>query len=125
MAVILIVEDDPHVARLIGLVLQRGGHHSEVVGDGNTAAVRARELRPAMIVADLGIKGLSGAALCTTLKSDEQTRGIPYVIVSGDRDLAEKARGCGADDYMGKPFEFDDLLRLVNKYATAQSGTTD
>jgi len=121
MAVILIVEDDPHVARLIGLVLQRGGHHSEVVGDGNAAVMRVRELRPAMIVADLGIKGLSGEALCMTLKSDEATRGIPYVIVSGDRDLAEKARGCGADDYMGKPFEFEDLLKLVNKYATRSS----
>jgi twitching motility two-component system response regulator PilH len=87
------------------------------VGDGDAAVVRARELRPAMIFADLGIKGLSGEALCTTLKRDEETRGIPYVIVSGDRDLAEKARVCGADDYMGKPFEFDDLLELVNKYA--------
>ena len=114
---ILIVEDDPHVARLIGLVLQRGGHTSEVVGDGNAAIERARELHPAIIFADLGIKGLSGEALCTTLKRDEATRGIPYVIVSGDRDLAEKARGCGADDYMGKPFEFEDLLRLVEKYA--------
>jgi len=124
MAVILIVEDDPHVARLIGLVLQRGGHKSEVVADGNTAVERARALRPAIIFADLGIKGLSGEALCMTLKGDEATRAIPYVIVSGDRDLAEKARGCGADDYMGKPFEFEDLLKLVNKYAT-QSGTTD
>jgi len=124
MAMILIVEDDPHVARLIGLVLQRGGHTSEVVGDGDAAVERARELRPSMIFADLGIKGLSGEALCMTLKRDEATRKIPYVIVSGDRDLAEKARGCGADDYMGKPFEFDDLLELVNKYAS-QSGKTD
>jgi len=114
---ILIVEDDPHVARLIGLVLQRSGHTSEVVGDGDSAIERTRSLHPTLIFADLGIKGLSGEALCSTLKSDESTRGIPYVIVSGDRDLAEKARGCGADDYMGKPFEFDDLLRLVNKYA--------
>jgi len=124
MAVILIVEDDPHVARLIGLVLQRGGHTSEVVADGEAAVERARALRPAIIFADLGLKGLSGEALCTTLKNDDATRMIPYVIVSGDRDLAEKARDCGADDYMGKPFEFDNLLKLVNKYAT-QSGTTD
>jgi CheY-like chemotaxis protein len=117
MAVILIVEDDPHVARLIGLVLQRGGHTSEVVGDGNAALEKVRSIRPAMIFADLGIKGLSGETLCSTLKGDAATRMIPYVIVSGDRDLAEKAKVCGADDYMGKPFEFEDLLRLVNKYA--------
>ena len=46
---------------------------------------------------------------------------VPDVILSGDRDIAEKARTCGADDYLGKPFEFDDLLRLVDKYARAES----
>ena len=118
---ILIVEDDPQVARLISLVLQRNGYQSDVVADGQTALDRARQLRPMVIFADLTIKGMGGEALCSTLKSQPETRDIPYIVVSGDRDIAEKARLCGADDYMGKPFEFDDLIRLVNKYARAQS----
>jgi len=118
---ILVVEDDPQVARLISLVLQRNGHDSEVVADGQKAFVRAKELRPSLIFADLTIRGLSGQALCSALKAHPETRAIPYVIVSGDRDIAEKARGCGADDYMGKPFEFEDLIRLVDKYAKTQS----
>jgi CheY-like chemotaxis protein len=119
--VILVVEDDPQVARLISLVLQRHGYPSEVVADGQSAFERAKALKPILIFADLTIKGLSGQALCSALKSLPETRSIPYVIVSGDRDIAEKARVCGADDYMGKPFEFDDLIRLVTKYARAQS----
>ena len=118
---ILVVEDDPQVARLISLVLQRSGHQSQVVADGQSALDRAREQRPSMIFADLTIKGMGGDALCSALKSHEETKHIPYVVVSGDRDIAEKARRCGADDYMGKPFEFEDLIRLVNKYARAQS----
>jgi CheY-like chemotaxis protein len=118
--VILVVEDDPQVARLISLVLQRSGHQSHVVADGESALDSAREQRPAMIFADLTIKGMGGEALCSALKSHEETRNIPYIVVSGDRDIAEKARQCGADDYMGKPFEFEDLIRLVNKYAKAQ-----
>ena len=118
---ILVVEDDPQVARLISLVLQRSGHTSEVVADGQSALDHARQQRPAMIFADLTIKGMGGEALCSALKSHEETRNIPYIVVSGDRDIAEKAKQCGADDYMGKPFEFDDLIRLVNKYARAQS----
>lgn len=118
---ILIVEDDPNVARLITLVLQRNGEQSDVVADGQTALQRARELRPSMIFADLTIKGMGGDALCSALKAEPETRDIPYVVVSGDRDIAEKARRCGADDYMGKPFEFEDLIRLVRKYARAQS----
>jgi CheY-like chemotaxis protein len=123
--VILIVEDDPQVARLIALVLQRNGHRSETVSDGQSALRKAKEVQPAMIFADLTIKGMAGDALCSALKAESETRGIPYVVVSGDRDIAEKARQCGADDYLGKPFEFPDLIRLVEKYAKAESRKAD
>ena len=118
---ILVVEDDPQVARLISLVLQRNGYTSQVVADGDSALDKARETKPSMIFADLTIKGMGGEQLCSALKANPDTKNIPYVVVSGDRDIAEKARVCGADDYMGKPFEFDDLIRLVKKYARAQS----
>ena len=118
---ILVVEDDPQVARLIALVLQRHGRDCQVVADGQTALARARELRPSLILADLTIKGMSGSQLCNALKGEAETKGIPYIILSGDRDIALKARQCGADDYLGKPFEFPDLLRLVDKYASTES----
>ncbi|HEX7190639.1 MAG TPA: response regulator [Thermoanaerobaculia bacterium] len=118
---ILVVEDDPHVARLIALVLQRNGQTSEIVSDGQSAFTRAKEMRPTMIFADLTIKGMAGDVLCSKLKAEPETRGIPYIVVSGDSDIVEKARLCGADDHLGKPFEFDDLVDLVNKYARAQS----
>jgi len=119
--VILVVEDDPQVARLISLVLQRAGRDCQVVADGQSALARANELHPSLIFADLTIKGMGGAQLCSTLKAAEETRGIPFVVLSGDRDIAQKARECGADDFLGKPFEFPDLLRLVDKYASNQS----
>ena len=122
---ILVVEDDPQVARLIALVLQRHGHTTEVVADGQTALQRVRELNPSIIFADLTIKGMNGEALCSTLKADASTRDIPYIVLSGDRDIEQKARHCGANDYMGKPFEFADLIRLVDKYARTESGKTN
>lgn len=122
---ILVVEDDPQVARLIALVLQRSGEKTEIVADGQSAFLRAMELKPKMIFADLTIKGMGGDQLCTKLKAEDSTKAIPYVVLSGDSDIAEKARLCGADDYMGKPFEFEDLVQLVNKYARAQSSKAD
>ena len=122
---ILIVEDDPQVARLISLVLKRAGRRSEVVADGQSALQKVKELKPDMIFADLTIKGMSGEQLCSALKMHEETRRIPYIVLSGDRDLAQKARQCGADDYMGKPFEFPDLIRLVEKYAGTESRKAD
>jgi two-component system, OmpR family, response regulator len=123
--VILIVEDDPQVARLIALVLERHGHTCEIVAEGKKALARAREAPPSIIFADLQLKGMGGDALCSALKSHEETRSIPYIVVSGDGDIAEKARLCGADDYMGKPFEFEDLVSLVEKYAGAESRKAD
>lgn len=122
---ILIVEDDPQVARLIALVLTRNGYQSDVVAEGQTALETAMEKKPSMIFADLTIKGMGGEALCSALKREPQTKDIPFVVVSGDRDVAEKARMCGADDYMGKPFEFEDLIRLVNKHARTESRKAD
>lgn len=121
MSVILIVEDDAHVARLISLVLERNGFEAEVIANGNAALERARATKPSVIFADLTIQGLGGEALCSALKGHSETRNIPYIVLSGDRDIAEKARHCGADDYMGKPFEFEELIRLVRKYTNAQS----
>ena len=113
---ILVVEDDPQVARLIKLVLQRINKPTDTAADGQSALEKARALKPTMIFADLTIKGMSGEALCSALKGDPATSGIPFIVVSGDRDIAEKAKNCGADDHMGKPFEFEDLIRLVKKY---------
>lgn len=114
---ILIVEDDPQVARLIALVLQRHGYVGEIVSDGRHALERVRAAKPQAIFADLTIRGMGGEALCATLKQDEEMKEIPFIVLSGDRDIAEKARSCGADDYLGKPFEFDSLIELVRKHA--------
>lgn len=122
---ILVVEDDPQVARLIALVLRRAGRQCEVVADGHSALRKAKELKPSMIFADLTIKGMGGEQLCSALKSQDETRAIPYIVLSGDCDLETKARQCGADDYMGKPFEFTDLIRLVDKYAGTESRKAD
>src|SRR6266508_3247960 len=94
VAVILVVEDDPQVARLIALVLQRSGYQSQIVSDGQSALQEAKAKRPSMIFADLTIKGMGGDALCDALKKQPETKEIPYIVVSGDRDIADKARQC-------------------------------
>lgn len=117
---ILIVEDDPQVARLIELVLRRHGEEAEVVADGETALSRVREEHPQMVIADLGLKGLSGDQLCRSVKDDDATRDIPFIVLSGDRDIQEKAASCGADEFLGKPFEFEELTGILQKYADRQ-----
>lgn len=121
---ILIVEDDPQVARLISLVLKRNGYETDTVGDGMVALEKIERSRPQMVFADLTLRGMAGDVLCQRLKGNAETRGIPFVVLSGDRDIAEKANTCGADEYMGKPFEFEELIRLVKKYVEHESRST-
>lgn len=116
---ILIVEDDPQVARLISLVLQRSGYTGEVVSDAEKALARIAQGRPQLIFADLSLTGTGGDVLCSRIKGDTKTKDIPFVILSGDRDIAEKANVCGADAFLGKPFEFDELIRIVKQYANS------
>src|SRR5437764_15189706 len=86
---ILIVEDDPQVARLIALVLQRHGRDCQIVADGQTALSRAKELRPALIFADLTMKGMGGGELCTGVTADARPRTSPYISLSGARGIAQ------------------------------------
>lgn len=118
---ILIVEDDPQVARLISLVLQRNGYKGEIVEDGGVALEKIRAEAPQLVFADLHVKGMAGEALCALLKGEPLTSKIPFVILSGDRDIAEKARTCGADGHLGKPFEFDELIQLVKRYVHSEN----
>lgn len=111
------VEDDPNVARLIALVLERQGHAVKIVSDGRKALEWAAQRKPVLILGDLTTRGMGGEALCSAIKASAATRDIPFIVLSGDRDVAEKAANCGADGYLGKPFEFDDLVRLVDTYA--------
>lgn len=114
---IVIVEDDVQVARLIELVLKRAGRESHTIADGREALEYISNNPVDMVFADLGVRGLSGDQLCSQLKGNDGTREIPFFVVSGDRDIREKAATCGADGYLGKPFEFDDLIRLVETHA--------
>lgn len=120
---ILIVEDDTQVARLMELILKRAGRQTHTIGDGREALEYISENDVEMVFADLGVKGLSGDQLCAHLKGNQGTSRIPFVVVSGDRDIAERAGACGADAHLGKPFEFDDLLRLVESHADNKKTT--
>lgn len=88
----------------------------ETVGDGAGALVRAGEVLPDLIVADVRMPGLDGRALCRRLRSDERTSHIPVVLLSAaattdDRVAASEA---GADGFLAKPVEGRELLAMVS-----------
>jgi two-component system OmpR family response regulator len=112
---ILVVEDEKHLATGIKYNLDAEGYSVTIVGDG-PAALAAIEERPdeyALVVLDLMLPGMSGYAVCETLRSRDID--IPVLILSA-RTLAEdRIRGfsVGADQYLTKPFDLDEFLSRV------------
>lgn len=111
---LLVVDDDPATAQLIR---QWFADSMEVLDapDGRRGLEQAFKIRPDLLLLDLRMPGLDGIAVAQQLKSDSRTRAIPIVVLSARRDTESKveAFSAGADDYMTKPFEVQEVEARV------------
>jgi len=121
---VLIVEDDAALGRGIQTALKRWTHTSEWVTDGHAGLVAARHGRYDVILLDLGLPGLDGIDLLQQLRH----AGIatPVLVLTARDTLVERVAGLdsGADDYLVKPFELDELaarLRALHRRAQGQT----
>jgi DNA-binding response OmpR family regulator len=109
---ILIVEDEPRLAELLRLYLERDGHAVTVVGDGRTA-ITAVDAGPVdLVVLDLMLPGIGGEAVLAAIRERGDT---PVLITSAKRSDTERIAGLrmGADDYLAKPFNPHELTARV------------
>lgn len=119
---ILIAEDEEHIARFVGKGLRAHHFHTTVVRDGREAVAHAMSGRYALLVLDLGLPGYDGYAVLRHLR--EARNPIPIVILTardGVRDTVAGLEG-GADDYMTKPFRFEELLARVRLRLRSSAG---
>ncbi|MDQ6857956.1 MAG: response regulator [Chloroflexota bacterium] len=112
---VLIVDDDQATCAAIAERLQADGLGTEIVHDGVTAIQRAITLRPQLIVLDLGLPELSGDQVFERLQADHRTRYTPVVFLTGSARRDDKVRHlrAGADDYVTKPFDLEELAARV------------
>ena len=109
---VLIVEDDEALARVIADNLRFAGYEVNSTGDGNEALTRLRTFQPDIVLLDLMLPNRNGFELCSVLRQGGRT---PVVILSARAQKADKLRGLklGADDYLTKPFDLDELLARI------------
>ncbi len=109
---ILVVEDDPRLAATLDRVLSAEGHDIEVAPDGNEALRRARERPFDLVVLDIMLPGLDGISVCRKLRS---TGSVPILLLTALGGTQDRVRGLdsGADDYLVKPFAYEELLARV------------
>jgi CheY-like chemotaxis protein len=113
--IILVVEDEDPIRELVRGLLEGEGYDVREARHGAYALELAHQQPPALVLTDLMMPVMDGTLLCHQLKSDLATQAIPIVVMTASGRAAAEA--CGADAYVAKPFDVDDLLDLVTRYA--------
>jgi two-component system, OmpR family, alkaline phosphatase synthesis response regulator PhoP len=112
---ILIVEDDPDIAELVGRYLDKAGFRSERVASGREALRHITAQPPDLVVLDLMLPQIDGLEVCRIIRADEKTAVIPIIMLTARAEEAERIVGLeiGADDYLAKPFSPSELVARV------------
>ncbi len=108
----LVIEDDAHSSYLMGRYARACGCRSVNLRYGEDAPAFARQVRPALILLDLGLPGISGWEVLQALKADPATQHIPIIVCSA-RNEADRAHVKGAVGYLQKPIYYEDFLKAL------------
>jgi two-component system phosphate regulon response regulator PhoB len=112
---ILVVDDEPDIVALVVYHLAKEGYRVSSASNGSEALATARRDRPALIVLDLMLPGLSGFEVLEQLRADDSTAGIAVLMLTARKEEHDRIEGLslGADDYLTKPFSPQELVLRV------------
>lgn len=119
---VLVVDDSNTIRTSAQVFLRQAGCMVTLAETGYDALAVIEEAKPQLIFLDILMPRLDGYQTCTLLKSNPEYRDIPIVMLSSKDGLFDQARGqlAGANEYMTKPFSREDLLKVVDSYASQQ-----
>lgn len=121
MAHILVVEDDPRIAKLLELYLRRDGHRVTIAPDGTSALAAFEREQPDLVILDLLLPGTHGRDVCRALRLRHATPILMLTALDDEWDIVE-GLDLGADDYVTKPFKPNELLARVRALLRRASG---
>jgi DNA-binding response OmpR family regulator len=124
---ILIVDDDENIAELISLYLVKECFATEIAYNGNDALALIKSFNPDLILLDIMLPDIDGYEVCAELR---KTKNTPVIMLSAKGDVFDKVLGLklGADDYMVKPFDSNELVarvKAVLRRTTAKTESSD
>lgn len=108
----MIADDDPGIVDAVEMMLEFEGYIVTSTVDGATVLDMKEEL-PDLLLLDIWMSGEDGRDICKKLKSENITKNIPVIMISASRDIKDSAMAAGADDFLAKPFEMDELIKRI------------
>ena len=112
---ILVADDDPAICDALSFMLEEEGYRVLTTVNGGTIYKMEKEF-PDLLLLDIWMSGQDGREICKYLKKKELTRDIPIIILSASRDIEKSADDAGADDFLAKPFQMEELLSKISKH---------
>jgi len=124
---VLVVDDDDQMLRLVKRVLERAGFECVTIGDGEVAHESAVDWRPDIILLDLMLGSTTGDQILADIRKDFRTRLIPVVFLTVRSSLKDKVEHllAGADDYVTKPFIAEELVARLRAVISRSTNTRD
>lgn len=113
---ILIFEDDISILEIVTIILEDAGYSVSISQTSHDIIEKVAELRPDLILMDNWIPDIGGRAATQLLKNHPYFQHIPVIYVTANSDIAALAALAGADDFLAKPFDLEDLEMIVAKY---------
>ena len=125
MARILIAEDEPRLAAFLEKGLRASGFSTTVVADGLGASAMARDDDFDLLILDLGLPGRDGLDVLRDVRAAQNN--MPVIILTARDDTSDRIAGleAGADDYIGKPFHFEELVARVRARLRGDGRSTE
>ena len=116
--VVLVVDDSPTIRKIVEITLKRQGVQVVTAPSGVIALAAIANTPPQLILLDIMLPKVNGYQICQIIRRNPEYKHIPVVMLSGKDGVFDKVRGklVGATEYITKPFEPRDLLRVVRKY---------
>ncbi len=112
---ILVVDDDEGILDAISLLLDEMGYEVAITPKGEETYKKIDEFHPDLILLDVLMSGSDGRDICKKLKNEVTTKNIPIIMISAHPSAAKSVFEFGANDFLAKPFETEDLLEKIKK----------
>ena len=124
--VVLVIDDEPEVRRVLASLLHKNGFQPVTAGDGAEGLETFRDIQPDLVLSDIRMPRLDGIEVCRRLKSNTESRLTPVILITGGGS-DEKLEGieAGADDFLSKPIDEVELLARVRSLMRLKSYTDE
>ncbi|MES2774881.1 MAG: response regulator [Bacteroidota bacterium] len=110
---ILVIDDDPDIGLMMKMMLVYKGYMVTLLDNAGQVEETLRKNRFDLIFMDMLLSGVNGVDVCTAIKSNTDYAGIPLIMMSAHPDAQKICLLAGANDFISKPFETDDLLSKI------------